>query len=163
MADKVLDRKKNPRKYAQTEKLYEEYCKEQEKNISGPGAALLGLIRDTVKRLDGVIGELNDLRNAVGMSEIFSGLHKFPPKSSAPPVSVCYITMPCAHSAAARGQVPAESRTALNDTTRGGAVGVSPSSSVSSGIASPLPTKSANLQLHRHQNKSSPHPDVERR
>jgi len=71
MADKVLDRKKNPRKYAQTEKLYEEYCKEQEKNISGPGAALLGLIRDTVKRLDGVIGELNDLRNAVGMSEIF--------------------------------------------------------------------------------------------
>ena len=72
MADKVLDRKKQHRRIsAQTEKFYEEYCKEQEKNISGPGAALLGLIRDTVKRLDAVIGELNDLRNAVGMSEIF--------------------------------------------------------------------------------------------
>jgi len=71
MADKVLDRKKHPRIYAQTEKLYEEIRKEQEKNISGPRAALLGLIRDTVKRLDTVIGELNDLRNAVGMSEIF--------------------------------------------------------------------------------------------
>ena len=71
MADKVLDRKKRPRIYAQTEKFYEEIRKEQEKNISGPGAALLGLIRDTVKRLDAVIGELNDLRNAVGMSEIF--------------------------------------------------------------------------------------------
>jgi hypothetical protein len=70
MADKVLDQK-HPRISAQTEKFYEEYCKEQEKNISGPGAALLGLIRDTVKRLDAVIGELNDLRNAVGMSEIF--------------------------------------------------------------------------------------------
>jgi len=71
MADKVLDRKKHSKISAQTEKFYEEYCKEQEKNISGPGAALLGLIRDTVKRLDAVIGELNDLRNAVGMSEIF--------------------------------------------------------------------------------------------
>ena len=71
MADKVLDRKKHPRIYAQTEKFYEEIRKEQQKNISGPGAALLGLIRDTVKRLDTVIGELNDLRNAVGMSEIF--------------------------------------------------------------------------------------------
>ena len=71
MADKVLDRKKHPRIYAQTEKLYEEIRKEQEKNISGPRAALLGMIRDTVKRLDAVIGELNDLRNAVGMSEIF--------------------------------------------------------------------------------------------
>ena len=71
MTDKVRDRKKLPRKYAQTEKYYEEYRKQQEKNISGPGAALLGLIRDTVKRLDTVIGELNDLRNAVGMSEIF--------------------------------------------------------------------------------------------
>jgi hypothetical protein len=70
VADKVLDRKKHSRISAQTEKFYEEYCKEQEKNISGPGAALLGLIRDTVKRLDAVIGELNDLRNAVGMSEI---------------------------------------------------------------------------------------------
>jgi hypothetical protein len=70
MADKVLDRKKHPRIYAQTEKFYEEICREQS-NISGPGAALLGLIRDTVKRLDAVIGELNDLRNAVGMSEIF--------------------------------------------------------------------------------------------
>jgi len=71
MADKVLDRKKHPRIYGQTEKFYEEISKEQAKNISGPGAALLGLIRDTVKRLDMVIGELNDLRNAVGMSEIF--------------------------------------------------------------------------------------------
>jgi hypothetical protein len=71
MADKVLDRKKHPRIYAQTEKLYEEIRKEQEKNISGPRAALLGMVRDTVKRLDAVIGELNDLRNAVGMSEIF--------------------------------------------------------------------------------------------
>ena len=71
MAGKVLDRKKHPRIYAQTEKFYEEIRKEQEKNISGPSAALLGLIRDTVKRLDTVIGELNDLRNAVGMSEIF--------------------------------------------------------------------------------------------
>ena len=70
MADKVLDRKKHPRIYDQTEKFYEEYRKEQAKNISGSGAALLGLIRDTVKRLDAVIGELNDLRNAVGMSEI---------------------------------------------------------------------------------------------
>ena len=70
MADKVLNRKKHPRIYAQTEKFYEDYCKAQEKNITGPGAALLGLIRDTVKRLDAVIGELNDLRNAVGMSEI---------------------------------------------------------------------------------------------
>ena len=70
MADKVLDRKKQPRIYDQTEKFYEEYRKEQAKNISGSGAALLGLIRDTVKRLDAVIGELNDLRNAVGMSEI---------------------------------------------------------------------------------------------
>src|SRR6516162_1905330 len=69
MADKVLDRKKHLRIHAQTEKFYEEIRKEQEKNISGPGAALLGLIRDTVKRLDAVIGELNDLRNAVGMSE----------------------------------------------------------------------------------------------
>ena len=71
MADKVLDRKKHPRIYAQTDKFYEEIRKEQVKNISGSGAALLGLIRDAVKRLDTVIGELNDLRNAVGMSEIF--------------------------------------------------------------------------------------------
>ena len=71
MADKVPDRKKRPRIYAQSEKFYEEIRKEQEKNISGPRAALLGMIRDTVKRLDAVIGELNDLRNAVGMSEIF--------------------------------------------------------------------------------------------
>jgi hypothetical protein len=71
MANKVLDRTKHQRIYAQTEKFYEEICKEQAKNISGPGAALLGLIRDTVKRLDTVIGELSDLRNAVGMSEIF--------------------------------------------------------------------------------------------
>ena len=71
MADRVIDRKKHPRIQAQTEKFYEELRKEQEKNISGPGAALLGLIRDTVKRLDKVIGELNDLRNAVGMSEHF--------------------------------------------------------------------------------------------
>jgi hypothetical protein len=71
MADKGLDRKIHPRIYARTEKFYEEISKEQAKNISGPGAALLGLIRDTVKRLDAVIGELNDLRNAVGMSEIF--------------------------------------------------------------------------------------------
>jgi hypothetical protein len=71
MADKVPDRKKHPRMYARTEKFYEEISKEQAKNISGPGAALLGLIRDTVKRLDTVIAELNDLRNAVGMSEIF--------------------------------------------------------------------------------------------
>jgi hypothetical protein len=70
LADKVLDRKKRPRIYDQTEKFYEEYRKEQVKNISGSGAALLGLIRDTVKRLDAVIGELNELRNAVGMSEI---------------------------------------------------------------------------------------------
>jgi hypothetical protein len=72
MADKVLDRKKHPRIYDQTGKFYEEYRKEQAKNISGSGsgAALLGLIRDTVKRLDAVIGELNDLRNAIGMSEI---------------------------------------------------------------------------------------------
>jgi len=71
MADKVLDRKKHSRVYAQTEKFYQQIGKEQAKNISGSGAALLGLIRDTVKRLDAVIGELNDLRNAVGMSEIF--------------------------------------------------------------------------------------------
>jgi hypothetical protein len=71
MADKVIDRKKRPRIHAQTETFYEEIRKKQEKNISGPGAALLGLIRDTVKRLDKVIGELNDLRNAVGMSENF--------------------------------------------------------------------------------------------
>jgi hypothetical protein len=71
MAGKILDPKKQSRMSAQTEKLYEEYRKEQEKNISGPAAALLGQIRDTVKRLDAVIGELNDLRNAVGMSEIF--------------------------------------------------------------------------------------------
>ena len=71
MADKVIDRKKHPRISAQTEKFYEEIRKEQHKNIGGPAAALLGLIRDTVKRLDIVIGELNDLRNAVGMSEIF--------------------------------------------------------------------------------------------
>jgi Flp pilus assembly CpaF family ATPase len=70
LADKVLDRKKRPRIYDQTEKFYEEYRKEQAKNISSSGAALLGLIRDTVKRLDAVIGELNELRNAVGMSEI---------------------------------------------------------------------------------------------
>ena len=71
MADRVINRKKRPRIHAQTEKVYEEIRKEQEKNISGAGAALLGLIRDTVKRLDKVIGELNDLRNAVGMSENF--------------------------------------------------------------------------------------------
>jgi hypothetical protein len=71
MADRVIGRKKHPRIHAQTEKFYEEIRKEQEKNISGPGAALLGLIRDTVKRLDKVIGELKDLRNAVGMSENF--------------------------------------------------------------------------------------------
>jgi hypothetical protein len=71
MADKVLDPKKHPRIHAQAEKFYEEYYKAQEKNISGSGAALLGLIRDTGKRLDAVIGELNDLRNTVGMSEIF--------------------------------------------------------------------------------------------
>ena len=71
MADRVIDRKKHPRIHAQTEKFYEEIRKEQAKNISGPGAALLGLIRDTVKRLDKVIGELKDLRNAVGMSEHF--------------------------------------------------------------------------------------------
>jgi hypothetical protein len=71
MAERTLDRKKHPRTYAQTEKFYEEICKEQGRDITGPGAALLGLIRDTVKRLDSVIGELNDLRNAVGMSEIF--------------------------------------------------------------------------------------------
>lgn len=70
MAGKVLDPKKRPSIYDQTEKLYAEYSKELAKNISGSGAALLGLIRDTVKRLDMVIGELNDLRNAVGMSEI---------------------------------------------------------------------------------------------
>ena len=70
MAGRRLDRKKNPRTNDQAEKLYDEYRKEQAKNISGSGAALLGLIRDTVKRLDAVIGELNDLRNAVGMSEI---------------------------------------------------------------------------------------------
>ena len=70
MAGKLLDRKRNPKTYDQTEKFYDEYRKEQAKNISGSGAALLGLIRDTVKRLDTVIGELNDLRNAVGMSEI---------------------------------------------------------------------------------------------
>jgi hypothetical protein len=69
MAGKVLERKKNPKTYDQTEKFYDEYRKEQAK-ISGSAAALLGLIRDTVKRLDAVIGELNDLRNAVGMSEI---------------------------------------------------------------------------------------------
>ena len=71
MGDRVIDRKKHPRTHAQTESFYEEIRKEQEKNISGPGAALLGLIRDTVKRLDKVIDELNDLRNAVGMSENF--------------------------------------------------------------------------------------------
>jgi hypothetical protein len=71
MADKVLDRKKHRRIHAQTEKFYEEIRKKQQNNISGPRAALLGLIRDTVKRLDTVIGELNDLRNAVGMSEIY--------------------------------------------------------------------------------------------
>ena len=71
MADRAIDRKKHATIHAQTEKFYEEIRKEQEKNISGPGAALLGLIRDTVKRLDKVIGELNDLRNAVGMSENF--------------------------------------------------------------------------------------------
>ena len=71
MTDRVIGRKKHPRIHAQTEKFYEEMRKEQEKNVSGPGAALLGLIRDTVKRLDRVIGELNDLRNAVGMSENF--------------------------------------------------------------------------------------------
>lgn len=70
MAGKVLHRKKRPTMYDQTEKFYEEYRKEQAKNISGSSSALLGLIRDTVKRLDKVIGELNDLRNAVGMSEI---------------------------------------------------------------------------------------------
>jgi hypothetical protein len=71
MAGKVIARKKHSRIHAQTETFYEEIRKKQEKNISGPGAALLGLIRDTVKRLDKVIGELNDLRNAVGMSENF--------------------------------------------------------------------------------------------
>ena len=71
MADRITDRKKRLRIHAQTENFYEEIRKEQEKSISGPGAALLGLIRDTVKRLDKVIGELNDLRNAVGMSENF--------------------------------------------------------------------------------------------
>ena len=71
MAHRVIDRKKHARVHAQTEKFYEEIRKEQEKDISSPGAALLGLIRDTVKRLDKVIGELNDLRNAVGMSENF--------------------------------------------------------------------------------------------
>ena len=71
MPVKALEHKKHTKIHAQSEKFYEEYRKEQEKNISGPGAALLGLIRDTVKRLDAVIGELNDLRNAVGMSEIF--------------------------------------------------------------------------------------------
>jgi len=71
MAAKVIERKKHPRKHAQTERFYEEIRKEQHKNISGAGAALVGLIRDTVKRLDIVIRELNDLRNAVGMSEIF--------------------------------------------------------------------------------------------
>ena len=71
MADKVLDRKKHQRVSTETEKFYEEIRKEQEKNISGAGAALLGLIRGTVKRLDAVIEELNDLRNAVGMSETF--------------------------------------------------------------------------------------------
>ena len=71
MADRVIDRKKHARIHVQTEKFYEEIRNEQEKNISGPGAALLGLIRDTVKRLDKVIAELNDLRNAVGMSENF--------------------------------------------------------------------------------------------
>src|SRR5262244_1629303 len=70
MADKVIDRKKHTRITAQTEKFYEEIRKEQQKNISGTGAALLGLIRGTVKRLDTVISELNDLRNAIGMSEI---------------------------------------------------------------------------------------------
>jgi len=69
MADKGI-RKKHPRIHAQTEGLYEEIRKEQQKNISSPGAALLGLIRDTVKRLDAVISELKDLRNAIGMSEI---------------------------------------------------------------------------------------------
>ena len=71
MADRVIDRKRHPRIHGQTGKFYEEIRKEQEKRISGPGAALLGFIRDTVKRLDKVIGELNDLRNAVGMSEHF--------------------------------------------------------------------------------------------
>ena len=71
MVDKLIDRKKHPRMHAQTEIFYEEIRKKQERNISGPGAALLGLIRDTVKRLDKVISELNDLRNAVGMSENF--------------------------------------------------------------------------------------------
>jgi hypothetical protein len=70
MADKIRDQKKRPRIFDQTENFYEEYRKEQAKNISSSGAALLGLIRDTVKRLDTVIGELNELRNAVGMSEI---------------------------------------------------------------------------------------------
>jgi hypothetical protein len=71
MPGKARDRRKHAKIHTQTEEFYKEYRKEQEKNISGPGAALLGLIRDTVKRLDTVIGELNDLRNAVGMSEIF--------------------------------------------------------------------------------------------
>lgn len=71
MGDRIVDRKKHPRIHSQTENFYEEIRKEQEKNISGPGAALLGLIRDTVKRLDKVIDELNDLRNAIGMSENF--------------------------------------------------------------------------------------------
>src|SRR6516162_6737253 len=71
MADKAIDRKKHPRIHAHTESFYQEIRTKQEKNISGPGAALLGLIRDTVKRLDKVIGELNDLRDAIGMSENF--------------------------------------------------------------------------------------------
>lgn len=70
MAAKVHDTTKRGGIHDQTEKFYDEYRKEQAKNISGPSAALLGLLRDTVKRLDTVIGELNDLRNAVGMSEI---------------------------------------------------------------------------------------------
>ena len=72
MADKGI-RKKQPRIHAQTEGFYEEIRKEQQKNISSPGAALLGLIRDTVKRMDAVISELNDLRNEIGMSEILLG------------------------------------------------------------------------------------------
>ena len=51
MADKGI-RKKQPRIHDQTEGFYEEIRKEQQKNISSPGAALLGLIRDTVKRMD---------------------------------------------------------------------------------------------------------------
>ena len=69
MANKGI-RKKHPRLQAQTEGFYEEIRKEQHKNISSPGAKLLGLIRDTVKRLDAVISELKDLRNAIGTSEI---------------------------------------------------------------------------------------------